>query len=309
MKIAIFGIGAIGGYIAGRLTNAGEEVSLISRGETLNVIRNSGLTIHNENKNYTVTPKHITDDPEEIGIVDTIIICVKADAVETASEMIKPLINKNTIIVQTQNGLTASQKIGQILGKEKVLEGICHFGAQVISPGVVRGMANSPRLTIAETNNDKTQRLLSLQSTLNNAGFNAVIPESFQVDQWAKLMAVSALGSIGAITRSNSPIWRQIPSVVEMWIKNMEETRDVAKSLNIDVPYQEIQDRIDNLPQGVGSTSMHRDIADGKPSEIEHQIGSIVRIAKENNVTIPVNSFIYNALLPLEKLARGEISA
>ena len=53
---------------------------------------------------------------------------------------------------------------------------------------------------------------------------------------------------------------------------------------------------------------MHRDIADGKPSEIEHQIGSIVRIARENNVTIPVNSFIYNALLPLEKLARGEIS-
>ena len=50
MKIAIFGIGAIGGYIAGSLTNAGEEVSLISRGETLNVIRNSGLTIHNDNK-------------------------------------------------------------------------------------------------------------------------------------------------------------------------------------------------------------------------------------------------------------------
>ena len=91
MKIAIFGIGAIGGYIAGRLTNAGEEVSLISRGETLNVIRNSGLTIHNENNNYTVTPKHITDNPEEIGIVDTIIICVKADAVEIASKMIKPL--------------------------------------------------------------------------------------------------------------------------------------------------------------------------------------------------------------------------
>ena len=308
MKIAIFGIGAIGGYIAGRLTNAGEEVSLISRGETLNSIRNSGLTIHNEETNYTVNPKHITDDPKEIGIVDAIIICVKADAVQIASEMIKPLVDENTIILQTQNGLTASQTIGQILGQEKVLEGICNFGAQVINPGIVRGMANNPMLTIAETNNKKTERLLLLQSTLKNAGFNVVIPESFQVAQWSKLMAVSALGSIGSITRSNSPIWRQIPSVVEMWVKNMEETRDVAKSLNIDVPYKDIQDRIDNLPQGVGSTSMHRDIADGKPSEIEHQIGSIVRIAKENNVSIPVNTFIYNALLPLEKLARGEIS-
>jgi 2-dehydropantoate 2-reductase len=308
MKIAIFGIGSIGGYIAGRLTKAGEEVSLISRGETLNAIRNSGLTIHNEEANYTVNPKHITDIPKEIGIVDAIIICVKADAVQIASEMIKPLVGENTIILQTQNGLTASQTIGQILGQEKVLEGICNFGAQVINPGIVRGMANNPMLTIAETNNKKTERLLLLQSTLKNAGFNAVIPESFQVAQWSKLMAVSALGSIGAITRSNSPIWRQIPSVVEMWIKNMEETRDVAKSLNIDVPYKDIQDRIDNLHQGVGSTSMHRDIADGKPSEIEHQIGSIVRIAKENNVSIPVNTFIYNALLPLEKLARGEIS-
>ena len=308
MKIAIFGIGAIGGYIAGRLTNAGEEVSLISRGETLNSIRNSGLTIHNEETNYTVNPKHITDDPKEIGIVDAIIICVKADAVQIASEMIKPLVDENTIILQTQNGLTASQTIGQILGQEKVLEGICNFGAQVINPGSIRGMANNPMLTIAETNNKKTERLLLLQSTLKNAGFNAVIPENFQAAQWSKLMAVSALGSIGSITRSNSPIWRQIPSVVEMWVKNMEETRDVAKSLNIDVPYKDIQDRIDNLPQGVGSTSMHRDIADGKPSEIEHQIGSIVRIAKENNVSIPVNTFIYNALLPLEKLARGEIS-
>ena len=68
MKIAIFGIGAIGGYIAGRLTNAGEEVSLISRGETLKVIRSSGLTIHNENKNYINISKINLDNMDASGI-------------------------------------------------------------------------------------------------------------------------------------------------------------------------------------------------------------------------------------------------
>ena len=305
MKIAILGTGAIGGYIGGLLAHAGEDVSFIARGETLSVIRESGLTVQRVDETFTVKPRIVTDDPSDVGVVNTIIVCVKADGLQNAAELVKPIVNDSTLIVPTQNGISASKYLSDILGKEKVIEGICNFNAQVTRPGVISSRGNPPNFTMGEADNTTTDRLLLLQSAFKNAGFNAVIPENIQVALWTKLMGISALAGIESITRTSSETWRDIPSVKAMWIRSMEETQQVARSVGVDIPYKEIEDRIERLDRGRGgTTSMHKDIVGGRPSELEHQIGDIVRLANKNNVTVVVNSFIYHSLLPQEHIAR-----
>ena len=111
MKIAVFGIGAIGGYIGGLLANAGEKVSFIARGETLSAIRESGLTLQRGDETFTVKPEYASDNPNDIGVADYIILCVKADALQNAAEIISPIVGPNTVVVPTQNGVMASKQI------------------------------------------------------------------------------------------------------------------------------------------------------------------------------------------------------
>ena len=309
MKIAVFGIGAIGGYIGGLLANAGEKVSFIARGETLSAIRESGLTLQRGDETFTVKPEYASDNPNDIGVADYIILCVKADALQNAAEIISPMVGPNTVVVPTQNGVMASKQIGSVIGSEKVIEGICQFNARLIKPATVVTGANQPTFNMGESDNTTTERILVLQSAFHNAGFNSVIPENIQVALWIKLMGIAALAGMECVTRTSSAIWSQIPSLKTMYSKSMEETRDVAHSLKIEIPYREIEQRVDRLGSGSrsGTTSLHKDIVEGRPSEIEHQIGDIVRIAKEHNIDTPVNSFLYNCLLPQEKVARKEI--
>lgn len=305
MRIGILGTGAIGGFIGGLLLRAGEDVALIARGKMLSAIRASGLTIQRSDETILVQPRAVSDDPSEIGELDTVIVCVKTDGLRAAADLIKPIVNESTLIVPTQNGISASKVLTNIFGKDQVIEGICNFNAEVLQPGVIGSRSNQPTFAVGESDNRITDRLFTLQSVLSNAGFTAVIPENIQRALWTKLMGISALASIESITRTSSAIWRDIPQVKLMWIQSMEETRRVAESLGVLIPYKEIEGRVERLDRGRGgTTSLYKDLMAGKPSEIEHQIGDIIRIAEQNEITIPVNSFIYYSLLPQERLAR-----
>jgi 2-dehydropantoate 2-reductase len=179
----------------------------------------------------------------------------------------------------------------------------------MIKPATVITGANQPTFNIGESDNSTTERILLLQSTLQNAGFNSLIPENIHVALWTKLMGIAALAGMESITRTSSGIWSQIPSLRTMFLKSMEETRNVAHSLKIEIPYREIEQRVDRLGTGSrsGTTSLHKDIVGGRPSEIEYQIGDIVRIGREHSINTPINSFLYDCLLPQEKVARKEI--
>ena len=78
MRIAIFGAGALGGYLGARLVEAGEQVALIARGAHLSAIQQRGLTISSQQGNYVAYPAVATDKPTEVGQVDVIVVSVKA---------------------------------------------------------------------------------------------------------------------------------------------------------------------------------------------------------------------------------------
>ena len=102
MKICIFGAGAIGGYMGGRMARAGINVSLVARGPHLSAMQQNGLTIEDEDGRQTLEIT-ATDDPYSLGPQDYVIISVKA--ISLAGANIAPLLGENTVVVTAMNGI------------------------------------------------------------------------------------------------------------------------------------------------------------------------------------------------------------
>ena len=126
---------------------------------------------------------------------------------------------------------------------------------------------------------------------------------------WQKLLFISAFGGVGAITRQPAGILRALPETRTLLTQAMQEVKAVAKARKIPMSDNAVEQGLSfmgSVPEH-GTASMQRDILKGHPSELDAQNGAVVRLGKEVNIPTPTHKFIYYALLPSEKIARGEL--
>ncbi|HUV88331.1 MAG TPA: 2-dehydropantoate 2-reductase N-terminal domain-containing protein, partial [Anaerolineae bacterium] len=135
MRIAVFGTGAVGGYFGGRLAQAGEEVVFLARGEQLRALRDRGLRVTSLKGDFVVQPVHATGDPSQVGVVDVILVGVKAWQVPEAAQAMRPLLGPETVVLPLQNGVEAPSQLAAVLGAGHVLGGLCRIVALVVEPG------------------------------------------------------------------------------------------------------------------------------------------------------------------------------
>lgn len=310
MKIAVYGAGGVGGYFGGRLSESVDEVIFIARGKHLEAMKNDGLKVDSINGDFSVNPVHATDRPEDVGIVDMVLVTVKAWQVLDAAESMKPMVGPETFILPLQNGVEAPSQLADVLGHEHVLGGLCGLITYVVEPGHIFHAGTDPFIRFGELDNSQSDRVESLLDVFERTpGVTATIPPDINAAMWQKFLLITAWSGLGAITRVPIGIIRSQPETRKLLEKSMIEICDVAHAKNIDLPDKIIAktlEFIDALPSG-GTASMQRDIMDGKPSELESQAGAVVRLGQEVGVDTPVNQFIYNSLLPMERQARNQL--
>jgi 2-dehydropantoate 2-reductase len=310
MRIAIFGTGGVGGYFGGRLAQAGEDVIFIARGKHLNAIRDKGLRVDSIKGNFVVEPVHATDDPAEVGTVDAILVGVKAWQVSAAARAMGPMIGPKTFVVPLQNGVEAPSLLSSALGHRHVLGGLCWIISYIADPGHIDHIGAEPRILFGELDNHQSDRVESLRAAFGRAiGVTAETPTDIHVAMWQKFICMAAWSGLGAVTRSPIGIFRSLPETRQMLEQKMQEIYKVAQALKIRLSKDVIEktmDFFDGLPQE-GTASMQRDIMSGRPSELDTQNGAVVRLGRKVGIDTPVNSFIYQSLLPMEKRARGQI--
>jgi 2-dehydropantoate 2-reductase len=138
-------------------------------------------------------------------------------------------------------------------------------------------------------------------------GVAVEVPPDIRIAMWSKFLFIAALGGVGALTRSPIGVLREEPKSRQLLRGALDEIHEVAGRQGIELPV-DIVDRtlayIDTLPVE-GTASMQRDIMEGRPSELEAQIGAVVRLGGRLGVAVPVHRMIYEALLPLEREARA----
>ena len=297
MKIAVFGAGAVGCYFGGRLAKSVDEVIFIARGKHLHTMKKNGLKVDSINGDFIVRPVRATDNPEEVGIVDMVLVTVKAWQISDATKAMKPMVGPETFILPLLNGVEAPSQLAKILGREHVLGGLCGLISYIAEPGHICHAGTDPFIRFGELDNSQSERVKLLNDIFEKTpGITASIPPDINVAMWQKFLLITAWSGLGAITRVPVGIFRSQPGTRQMLEKTMIEIYDVARVRGIDLPVDVVaktMEFIDGLPAG-GTASMQRDIMEGKPSELETQTGAVVRLGQEVGIDTPINNFIYN---------------
>lgn len=309
MRIAIFGSGSVGGYFGGRLARAGEDVVFIARGEHLKAMLKRGLRVDSINGNFVVQPVQATDHPSTIGPVDLVIVGVKAWQVSAAAEAMQPMIGPETVVLPLQNGLEAPAKLSEVIGEQHVLGGLCGLFCYKAGPGHIVHAGTDPFVKFGELDNHRSQRVERLLDTFKKAGVSAVIPPDIRVAMWLKFLTIAVWSGMGAVTRAPVGIWRSLPQTRRMTEQSLQEIIAVAAALDVSLPENALETTMaiyDGLVPG-STASLQRDVMQGRPSELDAQIGAVVRFGQQVDVPTPLNVFIYNSLLPMELRARGEL--
>jgi 2-dehydropantoate 2-reductase len=308
MHIVIFGAGSVGGYFGGRLAQAGEKVTFIARGEHLKAMLSGGLRVDSIKGDFTLKPVSATDDPSRVEDADAILMCVKTWHIPAAARAILPMMGENTFVVPLENGVGAPAQLGGVVAREHVLAGLCRIASRIAAPGHIQHTGIEPYVAFGELDNRRSPRALDLLHSFKSAGVQAEIPADINVAVWQKFLFISAVSGIGAITRVPMGQFRLRPETRKMIEAALQECYSVAIAQGIQLPSDSPAKTlayIDTLPPQT-MASMQRDIMQGRPSELEAQNGAIVRMGERFNVPTPVHTFIYNALLPQEDLARSQ---
>jgi 2-dehydropantoate 2-reductase len=310
MRIAVVGVGAVGGYFGGRLAEAGHDVVFIARGETLRTLRARGLAVKSIAGDFAIPQPNLAEDPASAGPVDVVLVAVKAPQVNQIAGTLRPLIGPETTVIPLQNGLEAPHLLAKALGSERVLGGLCKIFASKTAPATIEHIGLQPAMEFGEMSKQKTGRVERIRAAFGLAkGMTVVTPDDIELALWQKLLHVEPLGAVGAVARQPAGVLRAVPETRRLLQTAMEEVVAVARKRGVPIdpalPEQAVR-RVDSLPPDA-TASMHRDIAAGRPSEFEFQVGTVVRYAQESAVPVPVHSTIYAALKPSEQRARGEL--
>ena len=309
MRIAIFGSGGVGGYFGGRLAQAGEDVTFIARGKHLRAIRTNGLRVDSPDGDFLINPARATDSASEVGEVDLVILGVKAWQVPEAARAIKPIVAAQTTVLPLQNGVDAVGELIAELGTTPVVGGLCKIVSFVLEPGHIRHAGFAPSVVIGELDNRRSDRIVALEETFNRAGLNTKIAGDIQVALWMKFLFIASFSGVGAIANAPAGVLRSDPELRARMLHAMNETYELARARQVILPPDAIETvmaSVDALPADATS-SMQRDIAAGRPSELESQNGAMARMAREAGISVPTHESIYEALKPLEAIARSAV--
>jgi 2-dehydropantoate 2-reductase len=298
MRIVVFGTGGVGGYFGGRLARAGEDVTFIARGEHLRAIKNRGLRVDSRDGDFVIYPASATDDVSEVGETDLVILGVKAWQVPEAARAIKPIVGSNTTVLPFQNGVDAVPQLVAELGSDQVIGGLCRIVSFVVAPGHIRHTGFAPTIIIGELHNRRTDRIGRIEEVFNRAGLGTTIDKDIQVALWTKFLFIASFSGVGAMANAPAGVIRSDPKWRAQILKAMEEIYALAHVRGVKLPPDSVNNvmaAVDGLPEDVTS-SMQRDIAAGKPSELESQNGAVVRMAHESGVDVPTHQLIYRSL-------------
>ena len=310
MRVAIYGAGGVGAYFGARLAEAGADLAIIARGAHLDAIREDGLRVDSVYGDMHVKPRISSDDPAAVGRVDVVLLGVKTWQVAGVIPTLAPLLGAVTLIVPLQNGVETIEQLRSALGDANVAGGLCGGFCFIAAPGHVRHIGGTTFIKFGELDGRRSARVGALLDAFVRARVDAAVPDDIRVALWEKFMFVVPFGGIGAATRAPIGVIVTEPGTRELLVRGMREVEAVGRALGVALPDGVVERTLTVLDSltPTGPSSLQRDIAAGKRSELDEWTGAVVRLGVRAGVPTPVHDFLYAALLPQERRARGELT-
>lgn len=308
MKILIMGTGGVGGYYGGLLAQQGNDVTFIARGAHLQAIQQKGLLVKSIHGDFTVSPANATDDPAQAGPVDLILFCVKTYNTEEAAQSMLPAVGPQTAVMSLQNGIDAAERLGNIVGLEHMIGGVTWLSAAVEAPGIIRQISQFRRIVFGELDGGRSERIQSIDKVLKSIGITVEMSDVIQKVLWTKLVFITAVSSIGALTRLPMGDYRTVPETRDLLTRIMQEVESLGRAQGVALDADVVQkwvEFVDNAAPPI-KPSMQLDVESGRRTELESMIGIVGRKGRQLGVPTPVTDFVYASLLPIELKARNQ---
>ena len=305
MKIAIIGTGGVGGYFGAKLALAGNDVAFLARGKHYDALKQYGIKVKSIHGDFEVSKVKVVNSIEQLGVSDLVILGVKAWQVKGLAPQIKQLIHDKTIVLPLQNGVVAFDELNEHIDEKHLVGGLCRIISLISSPGVISHIGVTPTIIFGRYDKQVTPELNHLEEVIRAAGIQSQLSEDIEAALWRKFIAICVSGLL-AVTKTTYGEIRELQETRTMMRNLLTEIYDLADAKNIQIEADYVEKTMsffDSFPYDTTS-SLTRDVLDGKPSEIEYQNGTVVKLAKEVGVNVPVNSFVYNCILPMERKAR-----
>ena len=302
MRIAILGIGGVGGYFGGKLAGhfagSGEvEIIFIARGENAKAIQAGGLKIVTAEGEQIVKPHLVTDESSEIGPVDLFIVCTKAYDLEASLNKYRKCIDERTAILPLLNGVDHVETVKRILPEIEIWNGCVFIVSRLQVPGVVKIDSQIRLLQFGslDGNHEKLERAEKLFQT---AGINAELVEDIDKTVWEKFIFISSLATLTSFLDQNIGGIIHSDENLKILAELIGEVSRLARAKGIRVAdgIEEFTlNRIRSAPPD-STSSMHSDFQKNGRTELETLTGYVVREARSLNLEAPVYQRLYEEL-------------
>jgi 2-dehydropantoate 2-reductase len=312
VKIAIVGCGAIGGYVGAKLALAGEAVTVLARGATLEAVRARGITLHMNGTTHVARNVTATADYAGVGAQDVVILAVKAHQLPAVARQVPELFGPQTVVVTMQNGIPywyfhrhggalagnivrsvdPEGAISRLIPAERVLGCVVYPATELLEPGVVQHIEGD-RLPVGELDGTRSERAERVSRCLTDAGFKAPVLGDVRAEIWLKLWGNLTFNPISALTRSTLVDICQFPPTRDLAAAMMSEAQVIARKLGIAfrVP---LERRIAGAEKvGHHKTSMLQDVEAGRAPELEALLGSVVELGRLTHTATPHIDAVY----------------
>ena len=325
MKVCVVGAGAIGGFMAVRLANSGNEVSVIARGPHLQAIKQNGMTLLQGGETLVAKNLTATDDINDLGVQDVVLLSLKAHQIAAVLEKLPNLFGPDTVLVTLQNGIPwwYFQKLdsqyknqtvetvdpGGVLAKaidsDRIIGCIAYPAAVVAEPGVIKHVEGI-RFPVGELDGSSSERVNAISTLFTDAGFKSPVLDDIRSEIWLKLWGNLTFNPISALTHATLEAICQYPLSRELAATMMTEAKEVAEKLGAGFRVS-MERRIEGAEKvGKHKTSMLQDVEVGKPLEIDGMLGVVIELAKITDTPVPTLSAVYASVSLLNHTIQAE---
>ncbi len=321
MKICIVGAGATGGYLGVKLINAGFDVSLVARGAHLTAMKKKGLTLIENDKEITCSPK-CSDSMKELGKMDFIFITLKAYSINGLVEEISTMFDENTSVISSYNGIPWWYFFGaegqfknyrikcidpeniqwNVITPERIIGCVVYPATEIIEPGVIKHIEGN-RFSLGEPNGAQTERISRISKAMVRADLRAPVRKNIRQEIWMKLIGNLAFNPLSVITEETLDVLLLNEENKKTAYEAMKEASSIMDKLNVPMSIS-IDQRIEGAAKvGSHKTSMLQDYERGKELELDALVVAVKEIADLLDIKTPTIDRILHTVT--EKISKN----
>ncbi|MEJ2184426.1 MAG: 2-dehydropantoate 2-reductase [Gemmatimonadota bacterium] len=299
MKIAMLGAGGVGGYYAAVLARAGQDVSLLARGEHLAAIRDRGLNVREPGGDPWQIPlaayERVTDMPD----AEVAFVAVKSYSLQAIAPAAAEMAGRGAVVVPLLNGVDIVDRLAQAgVPEASLLAGLTYVSAAKTGPGVVELKSDFRRVTVGEPGGGLSERAEHVAAAFAGTPVDARATTDIQVELWRKFVFIAAVSAACGLARTAIGRVRDAPRGRLLLERAVREVVAVATARGVALPKGEAEEvirRLDGLAPGL-TPSFLLDVQAGGPTELDILSGAVSRLGAEVGVDTPVHDTATTAL-------------